>query len=618
MPTSAFGGILAAIVAIALAAAVTGCATSPAAVTLVEAEDTLELANSQISMVIEKSTGRVTSLRQGDGPDVFGRKGRNMAFDSNGSGPTPSTRKAGYRGTGAKDYRLVRRSDDLVDVAFSSPGDDVFPFETDWHYVLLAGDSGVYIYVVFRHGADAPPASLVQTRLVLRLREELFTHYFANDRVAGEYPKLTDPSAKPTPVTDATVMFPGDRIATKYNLADFEENHHVHGAAGPEVGVWVISASNEYLNGGPTKQDLQVHEDAVIALKMLHSGHFLMAGGLSFESGEVWTKFYGPFLIYLNRAETPQAAWADAQERTRREQADWPYAWVEHEDFPLARGQVAGTLTVEGRPASGACVILAPADVDWQVQGKGYQFWARTAEDGAFALKNVRPGTYALYALVPGHAGEFRRDEVTVQAETTIELGAMDFQPLTFGRQVWQIGVPDRSAGEFRYGDQPRQFGLWNRYLTDFPGDVTFQIGAGRERTDWNYCQPVVQTPDGSWHRPVWRVVFDLEDSQAGRGHLLVGVAGATGNPELVVSINDAEIGRQQLANDGSVYRDANQAGYYRLWTIEFDATLLKQGRNTLMLGLVKSDPGSPQPYNPLSLPRGAVMYDFLRLEVSP
>ena len=425
-------------------------------------------------------------------------------------------------------------------------------------------------------------------------------------------------------------MFPDGRIATKYNLVDFEENHHVHGVAGPQVGLWVISASNEYLNGGPTKQNLQVHEDSCIVLKMLHSGHFRLQAGLQFAQGEAWTKFYGPFLIYLNRADSPQASWADANERALREQADWPYAWVEHRDFPLARGQVTGELTVQGRPAANACMILTAGDTDWQCLGKGYQFWTRTAEDGRFALKKVRPGSYTLYAFVPGYANELRRDGVAAEAGRTNDLGRIDFQPLTFGRCLWQIGIPDRSAGEFRYGDQPRQFGLWNRYPTDFPQDVTFQIGrasptrpvtsgvpASTERSDWNYCQPILQRVDGTWHLPIWRVVFDLDSPQSGKATLLIGVAGATGNPELTVSMNGTEIGRQKLLNDGSVYRDATGAGHYRLWTIPLDAALLKPGRNVLALEVVKPVLAS-LPYNPLSLPRAAVMYDFLRLDVSP
>ena len=587
--------------------------------TLLETSDTVELTNSQISLVIDKATGQILSWRLVGGPDVL-TTGKTIYFDANGGGPKPSPRKAGTRRMTHPEYRLVRNDKDFIEVAFAFAGDEIFPFDTELHYILRPGDSGVYCFVVYRHGPDAPRGSLGQTRLVIKLKRDLFTHYFVNDQTQGEFPKLADPNAKLTPVTDATVMFPGGRIATKYNLADFEENHHVHGVAGPAGGVWVISASNEYLNGGPTKQDLQVHEDDVIVLKMLHSGHFLIRTAMDFPAGAgaEWTKLYGPFFLYLNRAATPQAAWEDAKARARQEQAAWPYAWMDHPAYPHDRGQVAGRLMIQGRtPAANACVILAAGDSDWQIQGKGYIFWTRTANDGTFNIPHVRPGQYTLYAFMPGQAGELRRDGVSVDAGKTAALGQIDFRPLTYGRTLWQIGTPDRTCGEFRYGGLPRQFGLWNKYLADFPDDVTFHVGQSREKTDWNYCQPVVQKPDGSWHCPTWRVVFDSPAAQTGKAVLMIGIAGAVREPELVVRVNDAEIGRQKLSNDGSVYRDATLAGQYRLWTVEFDASLLKQGRNVLSLELVKSNP-TDAGYDPLSLPRAAIMYDFLRLEVAP
>ncbi len=507
-----FSGLMAVGIACAIAAAAASepAASRPGAVVVVQTTDTVELTNGLVVMVVDKSTGQVLSLRRCDAPDVLDR-GRTLFFDANGGGAAQSPRRAGYRRMSRPQCHLVRQGDDLVEMAFGFPGDEVFPFDVELHYVLRAGDSGFYCFLVYRRGKASPPGSLGQTRIVMKLREDLFTHYFANDVTAGLFPKKTDPNATLTSVTDATVIFPDGRIATKYNLADFEENHHVHGVAGPQGGVWVISASNEYLNGGPTKQDLQVHEDAVIVLKMLHSGHFLIRTGLSFAQGEEWTKFYGPFFIYLNRADSPQAAWEDAKKKTHQEQAAWPYLWVEHSAYPWDRGQVTGRLTIQGRsPAANACLILAGSEGDWQEQGKGYIFWTRTAEDGSFTLRKVRPGLYTLYAFVPGQAGELRKDSVSVDGDKTTDLGRIDFEPLTHGRMLWQIGTPDRTCGEFRYGGLPRQFGLWNRYLTDFPNDVTFHVGQSTERTEWNYCQPVVQKPDGSWHCPTWRVIFDL------------------------------------------------------------------------------------------------------------
>ncbi len=607
--------VLAALLTLAVAIPTVATSRSPI-VSIEERGSNLHVSAWPLRATVSKSTGQITSLGRFEGEDVLG-KGRTIYFDANGTGPAPSRGKAGYWRMSRPEFKIVRRTEHLLEIAFSRAGDDTFPFDTELHYIFRATDPAIYCYVVYRRGGDAPAGSLIQTRVVLKLRDELFTRYFVNDQTTGKLAKLTDPNAKLVKVADATVMFPDGRIATKYNLADFEANHHVHGLAGPTGGVWVISPTSEYLNGGPTKQNLQVHEDSAILLKMLHSGHFLHDSALRFEQGETWEKLYGPFVIYLNDQADPRAAWADAKDRARKEQQGWPDFWMSHPLFPLLRGTVVGRVVIDGEPASDACVILAAPGQDWQVQGKGYIFWGRTAEDGTFTIRDVRPDKYALYAFVPGCAGELRKDAVVVEPEKSTDLGDVTFMPLTQGGRVWQVGTPDRTAGEFRNGGRPRQFGLWNEYLADFPDDVTFRIGRSSERTDWYYCQPVAQKPDGDWHVPVWRIAFDSPDRPAGKATLMIGIAGATGNPDLAVSVNGREVGRRTLPNDASVYRSATLAGQYQLWTIPFDAGLLTAGENEVRLDIIKSVPTGGE-YRPLSLPRAAIMYDFLRLEVAP
>jgi hypothetical protein len=52
------------------------------------------------------------------------------------------------------------------------------------------------------------------------------------------------------------------------------------------------------------------------------------------------------------------------------------------------------------------------------------------------------------------------------------------------GKPLWQIGTLDRTAKEFRHGDEYRQWGLWMKYPQEFPNDVNFIIGKSRERAD--------------------------------------------------------------------------------------------------------------------------------------
>jgi rhamnogalacturonan endolyase len=49
--------------------------------------------------------------------------------------------------------------------------------------------------------------------------------------------------------------------------------------------------------------------------------------------------------------------------------------------------------------------------------------------------------------------GEFSRPDVTVAAGQTADLGRLEWKTVRHGRQLWEVGVPNRSAEEFRHGD---------------------------------------------------------------------------------------------------------------------------------------------------------------------
>lgn len=38
---------------------------------------------------------------------------------------------------------------------------------------------------------------------------------------------------------------------------------------------------------------------------------------------------------------------------------------------------------------------------------QGYQFWVEADVDSGFQIRNVLPGTYNLYAWIPGYLGEY-------------------------------------------------------------------------------------------------------------------------------------------------------------------------------------------------------------------
>lgn len=584
-----------------------------AAIQLDDTGATLRISNGALNLVITKTNGKIISLSRVGGPEVLGPN-RPIYFDANGHGSLHPRKD--YWGFSDAVYHLVRHTPNMLEIAFEQDGGDYFPFLIRLHYVLFNNDPGIYCYVTYRHDVNGPTGNIGQTRMVIKCKEDYFTHYYVNRREQGDCPPFLKPGQHLVKVTDATYRFPNGRIATKYNLADFEDHQHFHGLMGPNVGVWIINASNEYVNGGPTKQELMVHEDDPIILEMFHGGHFLDYHDMDTNVSGKWEKCYGPYLIYLNSGSSIQEMIANARIRAEREESEWPYKWMKSDLYPIKRSMVSGTLHItDGSSPENARVILAAPTPDWQLQWRGYIFWSHAKRNGSFEIPAVRPGNYTLYAIDRGVVGEYQKDNVTVRAGERISLGELNWTPPVHGVRLWQLGIPNRSAEEFRYGNLPRQFGLWNRYPTDFPHDVRFVIGKSSDRKDWNYCQPVVQRLDGSYHLPDWHVIFMLPHTQAGTAYLSIGIAGAVHDPNLIVSVNGVQVAQYRLGNDASVYRDANKAGEYRLELAKFDASLLKKGENDLDLKIQAQLP-HPSVYNPIALPRQAIMYDFIRLEV--
>ncbi len=52
----------------------------------------------------------------------------------------------------------------------------------------------------------------------------------------------------------------------------------------------------------------------------------------------------------------------------------------------------------------------------WNIDGKHYEYWARADKNGAFTIRNARPGKYVLYATSDGILGEYSKADVTVEA----------------------------------------------------------------------------------------------------------------------------------------------------------------------------------------------------------
>jgi len=408
-------------------------------------------------------------------------------------------------------------------------------------------------------------------------------------------------------------------------------------------------------------------------------------------TNESWTKFIGPFLIYCNSTtpkagieQSQMALWREALERAQSDERRWPYAWLVDSDYPSAkqRSKVNGRIVLDDRfnpnakmsnvwvgltapdytpplvgfgggrrfgtnnffrsgftnafnstnfPARGFGGGFGrngfPAKQDWQRDAKFYQFWVRADARGRFTIPDVRPGEYWLRAIADGVMGEFTLTNVVVNAGTSLSLGKQQWRPVHYGKTVWEIGVPDRTAREFRHGDHFWQWGLYYKYVDEFPNDVNFVIGKSNWRTDWNYVQPprisrrgnepvlseedeveeaqARRTSPGDGVQPsTWSIRFNTPSASHGKATLRLAFCGTHQGCNVEVLVSGQSVGETgTLPSTSAMQRDGIRA-YWIEKPIGFDGSLLKAGENIIQL---KSHANSWSQ---------GVMYDCVRLEL--
>jgi rhamnogalacturonan endolyase len=334
------------------------------------------------------------------------------------------------------------------------------------------------------------------------------------------------------------------------------------GTGGKNVGLWNVSASAGYYNGGPMKRELMEHIGTTI-LNMHNGGHYGGGTDGSWNAGEVWTKVYGPYFIYCNNVTNTitgtnpaaQALYNDALAQAAAEQTAWPYSWFVNANYAPAsnRGTVTGQIVINdsGNPNASAAglwigVVQQPSTTDavydFQEWMKPYQFWVKTDTNGNFTIpKVIATNNYTLYAFGPGAAGTFQSQaqtggngpntedipaspfSVTVTGGATNNLGAVTWTPPRVGQTVFEIGYPNRTGDKFRHGDDywvgdigpspSAPSPIWSKHLEypfDFPSGPSYVVGLSRWTTDWNYVQPIITDSTGNFNASTSLITFNL------------------------------------------------------------------------------------------------------------
>ncbi len=515
-------------------------------------------------------------------------------------------------------------------------------------YALERGASGLYTYSVFEHPTNYPATALGEARFCAKLNDDLFdwmtvdAHRNLRMLTAYDWNHGTVMNMKEARRLN-TGIYQGC-IEHKYDYAanQFEVRAWGWISTSKRVGVWFINPSVEYLSGGPTKFELCAHRDATFGtnlnapapptlLNYWRSSHY---GGSScaISSGEHWTKVIGPFLIYCNAEADSDELWKDALAEASRQSGKWPYDWVRGVDYPAKpqRAALTGRLVLHdpelpheikftrllvGLSAPGPDFIAREGSsegrrVDWQRDAKGYQFWVRGQAGGDFTIPQVRPGHYSLHAVADGVLGEFTLTNITLAAGQTLDLGSMRWEPVRYGRQLWEIGIPNRSGCEFFKGDDYFHWGWYLQYAKLFPDDVTFVLGKSDFRKHW-FFEQVPHNEDAAnvdARRPgrstTWTVLFNLPEVHPGRAMLRLALCGI-GTRTLTASVNGTLIGTLSgLSNNSTISRDGI-CGTWSEHDLSFEASALKAGENSLKLTI----PGG-------NLTSG-IIYDYLRLELA-
>ena len=419
----------------------------------------------------------------------------------------------------------------------------------------------------------------------------------------------------PMEITKITSGLWKDRLECKYmyNARYREIGCWGYASDRNNLGGWWVLGGHDFFNDGPTKQDLSASVGA--GLIHLNRNHY---SGTAFHirKGEAWTKFYGPILFYCNDKIGADACWLDARARTRIEEAAWPYEWIKNPAYPPAggRGSVRGKLVVNDplKPAlnaGGAWVGIAKPSTDWkdnwQFQADAYQYWVQAGADGTFNIPHIRPGTYALYVFTKGAVGEYYRDGVTVKAGQSTALGDVTWTVPHKGTKIaWEIGVPDRTAAEFKHGKDFFLPLLYARLPREVPNPFDYDADKGDWASVWNYAQSTGRNANNQSVPSRWRIHFNLASVPEGTATLTVAFAGADAT-RLFVFVNDEAKAlcrlNPKVQGGNALLREGVHAKYCVEY-VEIPASRLKAGENVITLE--QDNPG------------GHVMYDYLNLEL--
>ena len=635
-----------------------------------ETDSQIIVSNDRLTAVLDKSSGHITDVNL-DGQDLLG-----PTSGSTGKGPyldcscTPS----GFWTPGqTAQLELVSGADstgtEYAGVIMSDTYESTN--QTLSQYLFLRdGETGLHAFSRLTYfNAETPfLRDLGEMRTLFRPNTKLWTHFSTSDGNYGPLPQSLDNDLSVQDATWYTGDSPDDPYTseysdyfTKYSLAEVWRDHDVHGQFsdgstsddGSTFGAWLVHNTRETYYGGPLHSDLVI--DGIVYNYMVSGHHGAPVPNITHGFDRTW----GPQFYYFNRGDkdtTLAELRADAAKFADPEwNADFYDSIASHVPnyIPSSkRTSVTGAIELP-EAAKKPIIVLSENEQDFQLNvfnTDSLQYWAEVDDSGSFNIPRVAEGTYRVTIYANGIFGWYIEDNVAISPSSN-EL-SFTWQEENSGQEIWRIGVPDKSSGEYLHGYapdtskplEPEQYRIyWGAYdyPAEFPEGVNFHVGESDEAKDLNYIHWSFFPSQGNHLRDEpfydnvnnWTISFDLAAEQLDAAETatftvqLAGMKAANGNAKWT----PVEGGMNNLPWTVSV-----NGGYESTWVIpywrsgscgvrsavvcqniehkfEFPSSELVAGKNEFVLSLPFNASSSETAVLPDAL---YVQYDALRLEL--
>ncbi|KAI2628860.1 polysaccharide lyase family 4 protein [Hypoxylon sp. NC1633] len=541
------------------------------------------------------------------------------------------------------------------------------------YWFLREGETGLHLFSRVTYFNQKTPflRGLGELRTLFRPSTSLWTHLSGSGGNWAPFPSA-DANRRGITVQDATTYLgnaPNDAYVkqysdyfTKYAFAEVWRDHDVHGqysdgstsSDGNTYGAWLVHNTRETYYGGPLHSDLVV--DGIVYNYMVSGHHGAPVPNITHG----FDRTFGPQYYHFNKggpdttlAELRADAAQYANPEWNSEFYDSIAQYVPNYVPSSRRTTFKATINLpEG--AKRPIAVLAENKQDFQLNvfnQSSLQYWADIdPETGAVEIPRVVIGKYRLTIYAEGVFGWFIQDDVDVSNT------AKSFQwvPESAGKEIWRIGTPDKSAGEYKHGYapdtsktlQPEQYrAYWAKwdFPTDFPDGVIFKVGESNEAEDFNYIHWSVFPGPANYYRAQpyyekvnnWTVLFGLTAEQLAGAQTatltveLAGVKTANGNDKwaslpkekytsvpYTVAANGRDIETWIIPSyrSGSCGVRSGVVCQNFGKKFEFSTGLLKEGENEFVLSLPFNATDTETALLPGTI---YLQYDALRFELS-